>query len=267
MTGVRDDLVARLRPDRILRVGVELPELLAGGDFVAAHPAVALRADDLIDAADLADRRRRPLAVQDAILDRVVFPHQLAGGLVEGDDRRRLRRRNVDVALVLAVRRADEDQVAPDHRRRVRHVVRVGADLLHHVERPDRVGVVRPGQLLIGDRTVVLPVAEAVDVEAPDHAAVADVVEVRALDERRAGDSLIGPVVGAPRRELLVRLLPQELARVFLERHQHAAIAGLLRIAQSLRCWCRRTPCRRRPRRCRSSATRDRRPISRSSSS
>src|SRR5262249_35775646 len=33
---------------------------------------------------------------------------------------------------------------------------------------------------------------------------------------------------------LLVRLLPQEFARVFLERHQHAAIASLLRVAQPL---------------------------------
>ena len=212
MTGVRDHLVARLRPDRVLRVGVELPELLAGRRFVAAHPAVALRADHLIDAADLADRRRRPLAVQDAILDRVVFPHQLAGVLVDGDDRRRLRRRDVDVALVLAVRRADEDQVAEDHRRRVRHVVRVRADLLHHVERPDHVGVVRAGQLLVGDRAVVLAVAEAVDVEAPDHAAVARCNRGGALDQRRGGDALVRPVVGAARRQLLVRLLPEELA-------------------------------------------------------
>ena len=51
--------------------------------LVAANPAVALRGDHLIDAADLADRRRRPLAVEDPVLDRVVFPHQLAGGLVD----------------------------------------------------------------------------------------------------------------------------------------------------------------------------------------
>src|SRR6185436_8949352 len=55
-----DHFVAVLRPDRIFRVGVELPELLAGRRLVAAHPAVALRADHLIDAADLPDRRRGP---------------------------------------------------------------------------------------------------------------------------------------------------------------------------------------------------------------
>ena len=32
-----------LRPDRIFRIGVELPELLAGERLVAANPAVALR--------------------------------------------------------------------------------------------------------------------------------------------------------------------------------------------------------------------------------
>ena len=42
-----NQLVARPRPDRILRVGVELPELLARLRLVPAHPAVALRGDDL----------------------------------------------------------------------------------------------------------------------------------------------------------------------------------------------------------------------------
>ena len=87
------------------------------------------------------------------------------------------------------------------------------------------VGVVLAGELLVGDRPVVLAVAEAVDVQAPDHAAVAGVVDVGALDERRRGDALIRPVVGAARRQLLVGLLPEELAVRFAERHQHAAIA------------------------------------------
>src|SRR5207244_3134586 len=42
-----DHLVPVLRPDRVLRVRVELPELLAGHRLIAAHPAVALRADHL----------------------------------------------------------------------------------------------------------------------------------------------------------------------------------------------------------------------------
>ncbi len=53
-------------------------------------------------------------------------------------------------------------------------------------------------------------------------------------DQRRAGDALERPVVGAARRQLLERRLPQELAGRLAERHQHAAIAGLLRIAHRL---------------------------------
>ena len=79
--------------------------------FVAAHPPVALADHDLHDVADLADGRRRPLSVQDLLADGVVLPHEFAGRLVDRDDRRRLRRRDVDVAFVLAVRRADEDQI------------------------------------------------------------------------------------------------------------------------------------------------------------
>src|SRR6058998_508810 len=37
-----DQFVPRFRPDRVLRIRVELPELLAGRRLVAAHPAVAL---------------------------------------------------------------------------------------------------------------------------------------------------------------------------------------------------------------------------------
>ena len=167
MTGVRNQLVARARPHRVLRIGVELPQLLAGLRLVAAHPAVALRGDDLQDAADRADRRRGPLPVQDAVLDRVVFPHQLAGVLVEGDDRRRACGDGMLTWLsscpfdVLTI-----EQVAVDHRRRVRHVVRIRADLLHHVERPDDVGIGLAGELLVLERAVVLVVAEALDIEA-----------------------------------------------------------------------------------------------------
>ncbi len=66
------------------------------------------------------------------------------------------------------------------------------------------------------------------------HAAVAHVVQALAFDERRRGDALERPVVGAPRLELHVRLLPEELAVGLAEGHQHAAVARLLRIAQQL---------------------------------
>ena len=94
-----------------------------------------------------------------------------------------------------------------------------------------------------------------------------DVVEAVALDERRRGDALERPVVGAARLELRVRLLPEELAVRLAERHQHAAIAAPASDRAAARCWCRRTPCRRRRPGCRSSASRARRPTSRSSSS
>ena len=85
-------------------------DLVTGEDFDAyvAH---------LHDAADRSDRGRGPLAVQDAILDGVVLPHELAGVLVERDVGRRARRRDVHVALVLPVRGAQEDEVAMRDRR------------------------------------------------------------------------------------------------------------------------------------------------------
>src|SRR4029450_11558759 len=64
-----DHLVARLRPDRVLRVEVELPQLLARLRLVAAHPAVTLADHDLHGIADPADGRRRPLPVENLLAD------------------------------------------------------------------------------------------------------------------------------------------------------------------------------------------------------
>src|SRR5262249_17506069 len=111
-----DQLVARLWPNRILRVAIELPELLSGHRVITAHPTVALTVNHLNHVADFANRRRRPLTVQNAIAYRVVFPRQLACLLVERNDRRSFWRRNVDVTLILPVRRADVEQVAVRHR-------------------------------------------------------------------------------------------------------------------------------------------------------
>ena len=112
----RDHFIAVLRPDRALRVEVELPQLLAGLGLVPSDPPVALRRDQLIDAGDCPHSRSRPLAVQNPVSRVASFPHELPGLLVQRDDRRRLRRRNVHVALVLAIRRAHVDQIPPNDR-------------------------------------------------------------------------------------------------------------------------------------------------------
>ena len=83
----RDQLVAGPRPDRVFRIRIELPELLARRSCEAADPAVALCVDRLNDATDFRDRGRGPLPMQDVFTRRVVFPDKLARFLVEGDDR------------------------------------------------------------------------------------------------------------------------------------------------------------------------------------
>src|ERR1051326_5667692 len=90
-------------PCRILSK-TEFPELLAGQRFIATNPTVALRVNELDHAADRSDCRRRPLSVQDPVENRIIFPHEFAGVLVNRNDRRRFWRRDVDVTLVLTVR-------------------------------------------------------------------------------------------------------------------------------------------------------------------
>jgi hypothetical protein len=137
------------------------------------------------------------------------------------------------VALVLAVRRADEDQIAPDDRRRVREVVRIGPHFLHHVELPHDIGVVGSRPFLVREGAGVA-VAESVHVQREDHRAIAHVVEPLVLDDRRGGDALERPVVRAARFELPVRVLPEELAVRRAEGLEHATVAVLLRIAEEL---------------------------------
>ena len=84
------------------------------------------------------------------------------------------------------------------------------AELLHHVEHPDDVGLVLPLLLLGGEGAVVLTVAETLGVEALHLAAAADVPEPVALHERRAADALERPVVNAARGEFLAGVLPEE---------------------------------------------------------
>ena len=52
-----DDLVAGFRLDRVFRVEVEFPELLAGFCLEPAYPAVTLSDDDLHHVANPRDRR------------------------------------------------------------------------------------------------------------------------------------------------------------------------------------------------------------------
>ena len=111
--------------------------------------------------------------------------------------------------------------------------MRLRTDLFHHVKLPDDVGVVLTFQLLVGERAVVLPVAEALRVERNQLGAVGNIIESVAFDERRRADSLIGPVVDATRSELVRNCLPEEFSIRFAERHQDAFVARDLGIAQA----------------------------------
>ena len=149
----RDHFVARLRPDGVLRIGVELPEFLAGLRLVAAHPPVALAVDHL-HARRRSCRRQASTTGRAGSCRRATRPPTRAclSSRSTAMMRRRLRRRDVDVALVLAVARRDVEHVVVRDRRRVGEVVRKRADFLHHVERPEHVGVVLAGQLLVLER-------------------------------------------------------------------------------------------------------------------
>src|SRR5689334_5801612 len=76
--GRADQLIACLGPDGIFWIRVKFPELLACQRFVTANPAVALCVNELDHAPDRSHCWRRPLAMQNLIEDRIIFPDEFS---------------------------------------------------------------------------------------------------------------------------------------------------------------------------------------------
>ena len=193
--------------------------------LVGVQPAVAAGKDHLLHAADHADRRAGPLAVEDLVARPDLVPHDLARLLVHGDEAGCVGRGDDDVAFVDAVAGDDVHQVAVDIRRAGRHVVGEDAQLLHHVELPED---------LAGPRGCPAAAVGPFDVGTDQFAAVADVVDAIAVDVARRADALLGPVVHAAGGELVVDDLPEELAVGLAEAHHHALVALDLGLAFDL---------------------------------
>src|SRR5262245_60773889 len=70
---------------RGLWIAVKLPDQIAGLGIEAADPAVAARKDDLGLPIDHRIGRVGPLAVQNVLAGRIVFPKDFPGVLVDGE--------------------------------------------------------------------------------------------------------------------------------------------------------------------------------------
>ena len=213
---------------RFLRIGIELPEELrlavVTAGVEAIHPAIATAEDHLRDVVDDGVGRARPLAVEDVGPRRPVGPQHLAITLVDAQEARGGGVGEIEVPLVDAVARIDEEEIADGSDAAGTHVVLRDTELLHHVEDPDSVRFIGALDLLAGEGAVVLAVAEALRVEAFHLAAAGDVPEAIPLDVRRAANPLERPVVDAAGRELLTRILPEEAAVVGVEGKETAEI-------------------------------------------
>src|SRR5690348_8217790 len=111
--------------------------------------------------------------MQYAITYRIIFPRKFSGFLVECDECRSFRRRDVDMTLILTVGSADEKQISVRYRRTIRHVMRLRSDFFHHVELPDDIGISLTSQLLVLIRSIVLAVAKPLRVKTHNLAAIA----------------------------------------------------------------------------------------------
>ena len=213
---------------RFLRIGIELPEELrlavVAAGVESVHPAVAAAEDHLRDVVDDGVGRARPLTVEDIGPRRSVGPQHLAVALVDAQEARGGGVGEIEVPLVDAVARIDEEEIADGRDAAGTHVVLRDTELLHHVEDPDGVRLIGALDLLAGEGAVVLAIAEALRVEAFHLATAGDVPQPVALDVGRAADPLERPVVDAAGGELLARILPEEAAVVGVEGKETAEI-------------------------------------------
>ena len=128
---------------RFLGIAVELPEQLGLAVIAflrpqeAIEPAVAAAEDHLRHAAEHRIRRATTTGRAGCSCRANCRSKDFAGVLVEAEEARGVRRRDVDMIDVDAVRGVDEQDVADGRDRATAHVVLRDAELLHHVERPD----------------------------------------------------------------------------------------------------------------------------------
>ena len=104
--------------------------------------AVTSAEEDERLAADMAQRRRRPSAVEDPRSNLfVVLRHQAAGHLVEDNQAGGVRAPNDAVCVVDSVARVDVEIPAVDQNGAVGRIVGIHSDLGRHIHEPKDVGV------------------------------------------------------------------------------------------------------------------------------
>ena len=185
------------------------------------------------------------MAVEDARANAgVVFAHEFSGALVERDQAGGIGGRDVDVRPVLAVGGAGINQIAHNEERTIGGVVRKDAQFIHHVVFPYNVGVVRAdfgggiaraGDVLgfVHERPLVA-FGHAPGAQAHDFTTAGDDIDAVAFDVWGREQAEIFPIVDFARRQFGNDQLPEKSAGLFIETHQDAAVALVLRIARVL---------------------------------
>ena len=223
----RDDVVAGALaaelPHRLLRVRIEGPDQLAGVRRERVDHALTARNDELFASAGDTGCRVGPGPVEDLLARVSALPHQFARVLVQGDEARPERRRDVDVTFVDALARGRDDDVADHQGRAGGEIVGEDVQLRDHVEGPHDVRVEFVAVLLVLD--AVVAIREAVDVDGDELCPVGDVVGEVAFDVGRRADALKRPVVHSSGGELVVRGLPEKFAVALSEGDQDALVA------------------------------------------
>ncbi len=179
---------------------------------------------------------RGPLAENDICAGRIAGPDRFAGALVGGQKGGRLRRCREQASaptVFSSVAGHAKDQIVDDNGGRdwiadIAGFAFKDAEFGHHVDLPENVWVERVGLSFRRERAVVFVIAETFDIDAHQFAAIADVIDALAVDERFRSDRL-ADIVSALQKALVERA-PKNFA--FLIQANHGAV-----IVVSIRSW------------------------------
>ena len=234
-------------------IAVELPDFLQLRNlsrrprglerFKGIHDAIAAAENDERLPVNFCERGRGPGAVKNPWANvLVVFRHEAAGVFVEHNEAGRVGRANLSVRIVHAVGGVDVEELSVHEDRSVGLIVLPHAAFLDVIEEPENVRVVggdRGG--LFADRhrmtslvevRAIVAVGHAEQVQAHHLAAIADQIDVVALDRGRRADAGVRPIPVNAVGQFRDDELPEEVAGLLVQTQEDAAVALVFWIAR-----------------------------------
>ena len=221
-------------PHSIFWVAVKFPNQVASFGLHCINPAIASGANHLWLPIDNAISGIGPLPVQDIFGGISFFPHQFTRIEIDRNKAGRQRRRNGDMAFVNTIGSDDKQKIPRPHGRTGRQIVRKHIQLFHHVVFPDNIHADVACILFPGVWTIIFPIQKTLCIRAHHATLIGDIIHPIPANIRRGANTLLWPIIDAPRGQLGMRCLPEKFSIGFLKSHNHALVTRDFGVARDL---------------------------------